>query len=137
VFTSTFANTSIDTKCSCHGPSVPDDDISGLADEGRSHIELTQREASQSLSRARVSILVGIFMVQLVTIVLSAYGAYITGTTRVYCVKGIVFAATAMTAVFTVLAMLVAKRSLSEALLVGLVEFVFSFAVMVELDNLM
>jgi hypothetical protein len=71
------------------------------------------------------------------TVVLSVYGTHVTGKKRMSCTKGIVFAATALLAWLTVLAMITARRALSEALLAGLLEFIFGFALLVELDDFM
>jgi hypothetical protein len=57
----------------------------------------------------------------------SAYGAYLTGNKRLPCTKGILFAAASSMATLTVLTMLIARRALAEALLAGLIEFVFGF----------
>jgi hypothetical protein len=48
-----------------------------------------------------------------------------------------VFAATVALAFLTVLAMLIARRALSEALLAGLLELVFGFALLAELNDIM
>jgi hypothetical protein len=57
----------------------------------------------------------------------SAYGAYMTGNKRLPCTKGILFAATSSMAISTVFTMLIARRTLAEALLAGLIEFSFGF----------
>ena len=114
-----------------------DEDPIRLAEEGQPQSHLSQCTDSKPLSRARVQVLSGLIVLKVLTLALSAYGAYLTGRARMSCTKCIVFAATALLALFTVLAMLIARRALSEALLAGLIEFVFGFALVVELDDFM
>jgi high-affinity Fe2+/Pb2+ permease len=89
------------------------------------------------LSRVRVYVLAGLIVSMVLTVVLSVYGTHVTGKKRMSCTKGIVFAATAFLVWLTVLAMITARRALSEALLAGLLEFIFGFALLVELDDFM
>jgi hypothetical protein len=70
-------------------------------------------------------------------VVLSAFGAHTTGKARKSSTKVIVFTATALLSCLTVLAMLIARRAPSEALLAGLLEFSFGFALLIELDDFM
>lgn len=81
----------------------------------------------QPLTPTRKSIIVGLMLLKVFILVIAAYGAYLTGSKRLPCTKGILFAATSSMAIMTVFAMLAGKRSLAEALLAGLVEFVFGF----------
>jgi hypothetical protein len=73
----------------------------------------------------------------LLTVVLSGFGAHTTGKARMSSTKVIVFTATALLSCLTVLAMLIARRAPSEALLAGLLEFSFGFALLIELDDFM
>lgn len=53
------------------------------------------------------------------------------------CTKGIIFSATVLVSCFTVLAMVVARHALQEALLAGLLEFLVGFALVVEIHDFM
>lgn len=108
-----------------------------LAEEGQSQPTTSYKPKIKSLSRTRTYVVVGLGAMMILTVALSAYGAYHTGKARMSCTKGIVFATTISMALFTVLAMLIVRRALSEALLAGLLEFAFGFALLVELDDFM
>lgn len=73
----------------------------------------------------------------ILTISLSFFGAHYTGKGRIACTKGIVFGATVLLACFTLLAMMVARRAVYEALLAGLLETVIGFTLLFELDDFM
>lgn len=70
-------------------------------------------------------------------VALSAFGAHSTGKTNMSHTKIIVFTATSLVSCLTVLAMLVGNRTPSEALLAGLLEFSFGFALLSQLNELM
>jgi hypothetical protein len=116
-----------------------DEDAVRLAEEGQCSPTTPHRiEAKvKSLPRTRVYAVVGLVAVMLLTIVLSAFGAHTTGKARLQYTKVIVFIASALVSCLTVVAMLIARRALSEALLAGLLEFSFGFALLVELDDFM
>jgi len=132
---STLSNIQPDTRYLRHQPPTNADDSVRLAEEGQSSAKPGQYADSKPMSRARVFTLVAIVIAKAVIVVLSAYGAYLVGRARMPCMKGIIFAATAMMATTTVIAMLIARRALSEILLAGLIEFVFGFALVAELDD--
>lgn len=71
------------------------------------------------------------------TIAIAAFGAHITGKVRLSHTKIIIFTATALLSCSMVSAMLIARRVLSEALLAGILQFFFGFALLVELDEFM
>jgi hypothetical protein len=123
-----------------------DEDAVRLAEEGQCSPTTPHRiEAKvKSLPRTRVYAVVGLVAVMLLTIALSlltialsAFGAHTTGKARLQYTKVIVFIASALVSCLTVVAMLIARRALSEALLAGLLEFFFGFALLVELDDFM
>jgi hypothetical protein len=116
-----------------------DEDAVRLAEEGQCSPTTPHRiEAKvKSLPRTRVYAVVGLVAVMLLTIALSAFGAHTTGKARLQYTKVIVFIASALVSCLTVVAMLIARRALSEALLAGLLEFSFGFALLVELDDFM
>jgi hypothetical protein len=116
-----------------------DEDAVRLAEEDQCSPTTPHRiEAKvKSLPRTRVYAVVGLVAVMLLTIVLSAFGAHTTGKARLQYTKVIVFIASALVSCLTVVAMLIARRALSEALLAGLLEFSFGFALLVELDDFM
>jgi hypothetical protein len=116
-----------------------DEDAVRLAEEGQcSPTTLHRIEVKvNSLPRTRVYAVVGLVAVMLLTITLSAFGAHTTGKARLPYTKVIVFIASALVSCLTVVAMLIARRALSEALLAGLLEFSFGFALLVELDDFM
>jgi hypothetical protein len=116
-----------------------DEDAVRLAEEGQCSPTTPHRiEAKvKSLPRTRVYAVVGLVAVMLLTIVLSAFGAHTTGKAHLQYTKVIVFIASALVSCLTVVAMLIARRALSEALLAGLLEFSFGFALLVELDDFM
>jgi hypothetical protein len=115
-----------------------DDDLTRLAEEGRSQIATPATKATTtSLSRTRVYALGVVVLVMGLTIALAAFGAHITGKARLSQTKIIIFTATTLLACFMVSAMLIARRALSEALLAGMLQFFFGFALLVELDEFM
>jgi hypothetical protein len=70
-------------------------------------------------------------------IAFSAFGAHQTGKGRIACTKGIIFAATVLTSLLTVLAVIAARRSPQEALLAGLLEITIGFTLLDKLDDFM
>ncbi|KAH6289556.1 hypothetical protein HBI39_209990 [Parastagonospora nodorum] len=115
-----------------------DDDLTRLAEEGRNQIITPAKMATTtSLSRTRVYALGVVGFVMGLTMALAAFGAHSTGKARLSQTKIIVFTATALLACLMVSAMLIARRVLSEALLAGMLQFSFGFALLVELDEFM
>lgn len=68
---------------------------------------------------------------------LSTWGAYHSGKSHMSSTKGIVFSATVTITLLTVCAMIVARRTVSEALLTGLLELIVGIALVVELPEFM
>jgi len=101
----------------------PTIEASSFTEEG---IASRSNEA-QPLTHARKHTVGALIVLKVFILIIAAYGAYLTGEKRLPCTKGILFAATSSMAILTVLTMLVAKRALIEALLAGLIEFVFGF----------
>lgn len=91
----------------------------------------------KTLSRKRLFALWSVGGLMVLTLAVAGFGAHATGKHRIGCVKGIVFAATALTASYIILAMLVARRAVSEALLAGLLMLVVGFNLMAELNDFM
>ncbi|KAH8722638.1 hypothetical protein GQ44DRAFT_355182 [Phaeosphaeriaceae sp. PMI808] len=135
--TSTPPRNSTDKKYLRHRTLNHDDDPVQLAEQGHVQPVTSPGLRLKPLSRTRVYVLVGVIFLMVMTLAVATISAHVTGKARMSCTKGIVFAATASLAFLTVLALLVARRALSEALLAGLLEFVFGFALLVELDDFM
>ncbi|KAF2643626.1 hypothetical protein P280DRAFT_516019 [Massarina eburnea CBS 473.64] len=113
-------------------------DCIALAEEGRAPLATEHPKARlQPLSRARFYTLIAILVVAALTLALSTFAAHYTGKARIACTKGIIFSATVLMSFFTVLAMVVARRALQEALLAGLLEFLIGFALVVEIHEFM
>jgi hypothetical protein len=108
-----------------------------LAEEGQSRCVAQHSIPAKPLPRTRLYAIAALVSVMLLTVILSAFGAHATGKARMSSTKVIVFIATALLSCLTVLAMLVARRAPSEALLAGLLEFSFGFALLIELDDFM
>ncbi|KAF1957028.1 hypothetical protein CC80DRAFT_53555 [Byssothecium circinans] len=109
-----------------------------LAEEGRaSQTTAVNRAENQPLSRARLYALITILAIAALTFALSVFAAHYTGRARIACTKGIIFTTTVLMSTYTVLAMIVARRALQEALLAGLLEFFVGFALLVEIREFM
>jgi uncharacterized membrane protein (GlpM family) len=108
-----------------------------LAEEGQQQLTLGQTTQLKSLSRARKYSIMGLITLMGCTVLAAAYATHLTGRSHMSCTRCIVFAATVALAFLTVLAMLIARRALSEALLAGLLELVFGFALLAELNDIM
>jgi hypothetical protein len=108
-----------------------------LAEEGRfdTEVALIPEHESGTLSRTRVYFLIALIIATVVTLSLSILAAHYTGKARMNCTKGIIFAATVLISGFIILAMLVARRALHEALLAGVLEFLIGFALLVEIHD--
>jgi hypothetical protein len=112
-------------------------EASSFVDEAQSLLTSSHDASSQPLTRARKHIILAMIILKVFILATSACGAYMTGNKRLPCTKGILFAATSSMAIATVFTMLIARRTLAEALLAGLVEFSFGFALVVEIDDFM
>ena len=108
-----------------------------LAEEGRVSEASASTPPAKPLSRARLHVLVGLVVAIVLTFALSTFAAHHTGKGRMACTKAIIFAATVLLSCFTVLAMVVARRALQEALLAGLLESLVGFALVVEIHDFM
>ncbi|KAF2123132.1 hypothetical protein BDV96DRAFT_14618 [Lophiotrema nucula] len=84
---------------------------------------------------ARLYLLVATVAAIIFTIIFSLFGAYMTGRHRLRCTKGIIFMATVLVSTFTVIAMILARRTLQEALLAGLLESVTGFVLVLEVHD--
>jgi hypothetical protein len=116
----TIASNNVETgkKYLRHRTPKYDEDAVRLTEEGHystitSHIEAE----TKSLSHTRVYTVVGLVVVMLLTVAFSAFSAHTTGKARSTLTKVIVFIASALVACLTVIAMLIARQALSEALL--------------------
>ena len=114
-----------------------------LAEEGRvSQLAESDKPARTPLSRVRFYILIGLLVAIGLTLALSTFAARYTaahyvGKGRMACTKGIIFTATVIISGFSVLAMVVARRALQEALLAGLLQCLVGFALVVEIHDFM
>lgn len=96
-----------------------------------------EREAARHFSRARANVVIGLCVFIALTLTLSVFAAHHTGKGRLACTKGIIFSATILISLCTVLVMILARRALQEALLAGLLEFVIGFALVMEIRDFM
>ncbi|KAF2025768.1 hypothetical protein EK21DRAFT_116474 [Setomelanomma holmii] len=119
-----------------HGPDL-DEHTVGLAEEGQHVTTVLSELQDKSLSRMRVNVLRGIMVVTALTLLLTAYGVHLMGKSRMPCTRCVVFLGTVAMTCFTVIAMLIARRALSEALLAGLIALVFGFTLLAELKDFM
>ncbi|KAF1969538.1 hypothetical protein BU23DRAFT_236731 [Bimuria novae-zelandiae CBS 107.79] len=106
---------------------VPDEERVSSADESN----------PRHFSRARRNVIVGLFTLIVLTFALSIFAAHHTGKSRLACTKGIIFSATVLISICTILAMSLARRALQEALLAGLLEFTIGFALVLEIRGFM
>jgi hypothetical protein len=120
-----------------------DQDRLAMAEEGRvSQLAESDRPACTPLSRVRFYILIGLMVAIVLTMALSTFAARYTaahylGKGRMACTKGIIFTATVVISGLSVLAMVVARRALQEALLAGLLQCLVGFALVVEIHEFM
>jgi hypothetical protein len=114
-----------------------DEDLVRLAEEGQRQSSILQSPEPRPLSRTRIYAVIGLVVMMVSTIALSAFGAHFTGRARMPFTRIIVFTATALLTCFTIIAMLIARRTPSEAILAGILEFSFGFGLLVELDYFM
>lgn len=114
-----------------------DEDQIRRAEEGQMDAEPIPRSSCISLAPTRIYLLFSLTILMILTLSLSAFGAHHTGKTRMACTRRIVFGATVLMAFFTVLIMIVAKRTAQEALLAGLMAMMIGFTLLVELDDFM
>lgn len=91
----------------------------------------------EPLSRTRSYALIGLILAIVLTFSLFTFAAHHTGKGRLNCTKGIIFSGTVLISGFTVLAMVVARRALQEALLAGLLELIVGFALVIEIHDFM
>jgi hypothetical protein len=115
----------------------PTADRLDLAEEGRVSPATTSLTTRVRLSRVRQIILVSVVVLIVLIFTLSTWGAHHTGKSHMSSTKGIVFSATVMISLLTVCAMIVARRTVQEALLTGLLELIVGFALVIELGELM
>jgi ABC-type siderophore export system fused ATPase/permease subunit len=98
---------------------------------------MLQSTESKTLSPVRIYAIVGVVAMMVLTVALAVFGAHSTGKARMSLTRVIVFTATALLTCLTIFAMLIARRTPSEAFLAGLLEFSFGFGLLVELDHFM
>ncbi|KAL5394788.1 hypothetical protein PMIN06_006340 [Paraphaeosphaeria minitans] len=96
-----------------------------------------ERNPAGRFSRGRLSAIIGLCVFIALTFALSVFAAHHTGKGRLACTKGIIFSATILISMCTVLGMVLARRALQEALLAGLLEFVVGFALVIEIRDFM
>jgi hypothetical protein len=105
-----------------------------LAEEDlASQITEKPRVAQQHLTRARIYLLAALSIATVLTFSLSTFTVYSTGKAHIAYIKAIIFSATVLISVFTILAMIVGRRNLQEALQAGLLVFLIGFALVVEI----
>lgn len=107
-----------------------------LADE-ESVSPVDDGHAARRFSRARVNAIIGFCVLIVLTFALSFLAAYHNGKNHVAHTKGIIFSAAVLISIWTILGMILAKRTLQEALLAGLFEFIIGFALVTEMPNFM
>jgi hypothetical protein len=121
-----------------HRRIMPVRDQLELAEEGRISEALMFRPCPpEPLSRTRFYVLISLVIAIALIFSLFTFAAHYTGKGRLNCTKGLIFAGTVLISCFTVLSMVVARRTLQEALLAGLLEFLVGFALVVEIHDFM
>ncbi|CAI6325412.1 unnamed protein product [Periconia digitata] len=111
-----------------------------LAEEGRiprGSIDDTNSAVASSLSPRRRYILFALLVTAVFTLIGSTYGAHHTGKAQIAHTKSIIFSATVVLSLLTVISMVVAKRPLQEALLAGVFESLIGFVLVVEIHEFM
>ncbi|KAF2449624.1 hypothetical protein P171DRAFT_196736 [Karstenula rhodostoma CBS 690.94] len=96
-----------------------------------------ERNPARRFSRARLNVVIVLCVFIALTLALSVFAAHHTGKGRLACTKGIIFSATVLISMCTVLIMILARQALQEALLAGLLEFVIGFALVIEIRDFM
>lgn len=96
-----------------------------------------ERNPVRRFSRARLNVVIGLCVLIALIFGLSVFAAHHTGKDRLACTKGIIFSATVLISICTVLVMILARRALQEALLAGLLEFAIGFALVIEIRDFM
>lgn len=132
-------NNGLDKKYLRQRRNKPQQDELLLAEEGRIDTETTMLPESKDagISRSRFYLLIAITVAAILTLVVSGIATHYTGKRRMNCTKIIIFAATVLISCFIILAMIVARRALHEALLAGVLEFLVGFALVVEIHDFM
>lgn len=92
---------------------------------------------AQRISRTRLNLVIGLCVFIALVFSISVFAAHHTGKGRLACTKGIIFSATVLISMCTVLVMILARRALQEALLAGLLEFIIGFALVIEIHDFM
>jgi hypothetical protein len=95
------------------------------------------RNPAGRFSRVRSNVVIGLCAFIVLTFALSVFAAHHTGKSRLACTKGIIFSATVLISMCTILVMTLARRALQEALLAGLLQFVIGFALIIEIRDFM
>ncbi|KAF2689837.1 hypothetical protein K458DRAFT_382964 [Lentithecium fluviatile CBS 122367] len=140
-------NSKVEPKCLIRRRSVKsvrsDQNRLALAEEGRvSQVVEGDKAACSRLSPVRLYVLIAILVAIGLTLALSTFAARYTashnvGKSRIACTKAVIFAATVVISGFSVLAMVVARRALQEALLAGLLQCLVGFALVIEIHDWM
>ena len=89
----------------------------------------------EPIGRARSSFLIGLVAAIILTFSMSVYAAHHTGKGRMKCTKCIIFVESILISGFTIVAMVMARRPVQEALLTGLLEFLIGFALVVQIHE--
>ncbi|KAF2259735.1 hypothetical protein CC78DRAFT_620780 [Lojkania enalia] len=108
-----------------------------LAEEGRISGASPPSRQEPPLTRARFYVLIGLIAAIVLTFSLCIVAAHFTGKARMGCTEGFIFGATVLISSLTVIAMVVAMRSLQEALLAGLFEFFVGFTLVMKIHDFM
>ena len=97
----------------------------------------TARTRHRPLSRTRFYMLIAVLCMAALTLLSSIIAAHYTGKAHIVVTKSIIFSTVVLEAIYTVVGMTLARRSLQEALLAGLLEAVVGFSLSFELRKLM
>ncbi|KAJ4295174.1 hypothetical protein N0V90_007184 [Kalmusia sp. IMI 367209] len=125
-----------ETKYLRHRQLKKSDNRLSLTDEERV-VHANEANPARRFSRARLNVIIVLCAFIALTFAFSVFAAHHTGKGRLACTKGIIFSATVLISVSTVLAMTLARLALQEALLAGLLEFLIGFALVIEIHDFM
>ncbi|KAF2110749.1 hypothetical protein BDV96DRAFT_603811 [Lophiotrema nucula] len=109
----------------------------GRAEEILTSTASTPRRKLKPIKGARFWLLIATIAAIIFTLMFSIIGAHFTGKHRMRCTKGLIYMATVLISTFTVIAMVLARRAVLEALLAGLLELVTGFVLVLEVHEFM
>jgi magnesium-transporting ATPase (P-type) len=118
-----------------HGSSALHHVHPGTIEQGQCQFAVDASLLPTSLSRARCYVLAGLAILTVLTIFFAVLGAHYVGKNHMPRIKMIAFMTIVVTSFYTVIAVVVAKRALQEALLFGITMLVVGSALLTQLDD--